>query len=93
MDCDKGGIMTGNLGGPAVFSVNPGRRYRVTNSRPAADASGGHGIETRMQPGYRPREGNEARRDGRRGFGAPHSTADAGEPTRGTPPREGGAGP
>src|SRR5262245_39232070 len=40
-----------------------------------------------------PREGNEARRDGRRGVGAPHSTADAGEPTRGTPSREGGAGP
>ena len=28
------------------------------------------------------------RRDGWRGFGAPHSTGDAGEPTRGTPSRE-----
>src|SRR4051812_38658085 len=35
-----------------------------------------------------PSEGNEARRDGRRGVGAPHTTGDAGEPTRGTPPRE-----
>src|SRR3954453_13657199 len=35
-----------------------------------------------------PSEGNEARRDGRRGVGAPHITCDAGEPTRGTPPRE-----
>ena len=74
-----------NLGGPAVSSVDPGRRYRVTNSRPAAGTSGGRGSETRMRPGYRPCEGNEARRDGRRGVGAPHSTADAGEPTRGNP--------
>src|SRR4051812_47253441 len=40
-----------------------------------------------------PSEGNEARRDGRRGVGGPHTTCDAGEPTRGTPWREGGAGP
>jgi hypothetical protein len=42
-----------NLGGPAVFSAAPGRRYRVTNSRPAAGAPGGHGSETRVRPGYR----------------------------------------
>ena len=35
-----------------------------------------------------PSEGNEVRRDGRQGVGAPHTTDDAGEPTRGTPPRE-----
>ncbi len=40
--------------------------------------------------GIPPSEGNEARRDGRRGVGAPHSTDEAGEPTRGTPWREGG---
>ena len=40
-----------------------------------------------------PSEGNEVRRDGRQGVGAPHTTCDAGEPTRGTPLREGGAGP
>ena len=44
-----------------------------------------------MRPGYRPCEGNEARRDGRRGVGAPHSTADAGEPTRGNPAEGKGA--
>ena len=34
----------------------------------------------------------EAGRDGRREVGAPHSTGEAGEPTRGTRWREGGAG-
>src|SRR5512135_2882626 len=43
-----------NLGGPVVFSVSPGRRYRVTNSRPVAGAPGDHGSETRARPGYRP---------------------------------------
>src|SRR5580693_5685276 len=43
--------------------------------------------------GIPPSEGNEVRRDGWWGVGASHSTDDAGEPTRGTPPREGGAGP
>ena len=38
-----------------------------------------------------PSEGNEARRNGRQGVAAPHSTVEAGEPTRGTPGREGGA--
>src|SRR3954470_15591581 len=40
-----------------------------------------------------PSEGNEARREGRQGVGASHITCDAGEPTRGTPLREGDAGP
>ncbi len=62
----------------------------MTNSRPVADALGGHGSETAGATGIPPSEGNEARRDGRRGVGVPHSTDDAGEPTRGTPPREGG---
>ena len=35
---------------------------------------------------------NEARQEKRQGVGAPHSTEEAGEPTRGTPWREGGAG-
>ena len=82
-----------NLGGPAASTVNPGRSYRVTNSRPVAGAPGGPGNESRVRPWYRLCEGNEARRDGRRGVGAPHTTGDAGEPTRGTPSREGGAGP
>jgi len=35
-----------------------------------------------------PSEGNEARRNGRQGVAAPHSTVEAGESTRGTPSRE-----
>src|SRR5437763_5926008 len=54
-----------------------GRRTR----RPRERNAGATGIP--------PSEGNEARRDGRRGVGAPHTTIDAGERTRGTPPREG----
>jgi hypothetical protein len=38
------------------------------------------------------REGNEADRDGRRGFGASHSTDEPGERSRWTPGREGDAG-
>jgi hypothetical protein len=41
---------------------------------------------------YRPSEGNEARREGWRGVRAPRRTDEAGEPTRGTPWRKGGAG-
>ena len=78
---------------PSPSRQLPGGRYRVTNYRSAAEASIGHGSETPDATGIPPSEGNEARRDGRRGFGAPHTTGDAGEPTRGTPPREGGAGP
>ena len=42
-----------NLGGPAIPSVSPGGRYRVTNSRPVVAAPGGGGSETRVRPGYR----------------------------------------
>ena len=42
-----------NLGGPVVSTANPGRSYRVTNSRPAAGAPGGLGNETRVRPWYR----------------------------------------
>ena len=42
-----------NLGGPAISSVSPGGRYRVTNSRPVVAAPGGGGSETRVQPGDR----------------------------------------
>src|SRR4051794_18850648 len=38
-----------------------------------------------------PSEGNEVRREGRTGVGAPHTTEEAGEPFRGTRRREGGA--
>jgi hypothetical protein len=42
-----------NLGGPVASTVSPGRRYRVTNSRPVAVALGSHGNEIRVQPWYR----------------------------------------
>ena len=44
-----------------------------------------------MQTVVSPSEGNEARRDGRLGVGASHSTVEAGEPVQGTRRREGGA--
>ncbi len=42
-----------NLGGPAASAVSPGRRDRVTNSRPVAHAPGGDGSEIRARPWYR----------------------------------------
>src|SRR5919202_6207227 len=42
-----------NLGGPAASTADPGRSYRVTNSRPVADAPGGLGNERRVRPWYR----------------------------------------
>src|SRR3954463_10346220 len=42
-----------NLGGPVASTANPGRRYRVTNSRPAVDAPDGRGSEIRARPWYR----------------------------------------
>ena len=42
-----------NLGGLVASTVNPGWGDRVTNSRPAAGASGGRGSETRVRPWYR----------------------------------------
>ena len=38
-----------------------------------------------------PSEGNEVRREGRQGVGASHTTVEPGEPSRGTPGREGDA--
>jgi hypothetical protein len=81
-----------NLGGPVVFSEDSrrevpgdqlqarGRRIRWPRER-NSDATG-----------IPPNEGDEVRWDGRRGFGASNSTVEAGEPTLGTPWREGGAG-
>jgi hypothetical protein len=82
-----------NLGGPAISSASPGRRYRVTNSWPVVAAPGGGGSETRVQPGYR--QVKATKRGGRDGGESERlrCTDDAGEPSRGTPPREGGAGP
>ena len=47
---------------------------------------------TRVPEAVPPNEGNEVRRDEQRGVGALHCTEEAGEPPRGTPWRESGAG-
>src|SRR4051812_9313760 len=98
---DPAGV--GEQGTSTRFPQEPGRPLRLRGrSRPEipGDQLQARGRRTRRPrernpgaAGVPPNEGNEVRRDGRRGFGAPHSTCDAGEPTRGTPPREGGAGP
>lgn len=45
---------------------NPGRRYRVTNSRPVAECPAATGETKRPNtPVVTPSEGNEVRRDGR----------------------------
>ena len=46
-----------NLGGPSIFSEIPGGRYRVTNSRLVAGASGDHGSETADATEIPPSEG------------------------------------
>jgi len=42
-----------NLGGPVASAINPGGRYRVTNSRPSAGAPVGPGSEIRVRSWYR----------------------------------------
>src|SRR4051794_12761042 len=54
-----------NLGGPVASTANPGRSYRVTNSRPVVGASGGQGNETRVRPWYR--QAKETKRGGKGG--------------------------
>ena len=80
-------------GRPLRLLGNSRREHRVTNSRLLAGAPGGQGSETWVQPGYR-----QAKETKRGGTGDGESerfivTDEAGEPTRGTPWREGGAGP
>src|SRR3974377_2406323 len=80
------------LGRPCRF--HRARRLEIppTNSRLIhGSASGAEGGRTTDATMVSPSEGNEARRNGRQGVAAPHSTVEAGEPTRGTPSREGGA--
>ena len=74
-----------------------------TLSFPSSQAAGDTAYQLQIDPRLRvrgrggrttdatmvsPSEGNEARRNGRQGVAAPHSTVEAGEPTRGTPSRE-----
>ena len=71
-----------------------------TLSFPSSQAAGDTAYQLQIDPRLRvrgrggrttdatmvsPSEGNEARRNGRQGVAAPHSTVEAGEPTRGTP--------
>jgi hypothetical protein len=92
---EEQGTLTGVLqepGRPHRLLGKSRREHRVTNSRPTAGAPGGRGSEPRVRPGYR-----QAKATKRGGTGDGESehlrcTDDAGEPTRGTPPREGGAG-
>ena len=93
---EEQGTLTGVLqepGRPLRLLGNSRREHRVTNSRLLAGAPGGQGSETWVQPGYR--QAKETKRGGTGDGESEHlrCTGDAGEPTRGTPPREGGAGP
>src|SRR3954470_21789955 len=99
--CDPAGVeeqgtLTGVLqepGRPLHLLGESRREHRVTNSRPVAGCTRRPRERTAGATGIPPNEGNEVRRDGWRGVGASNSTVEAGEPTRGTPWREGGAGP
>ena len=70
-----------NLGGPAASTVNPGRRDRVTNSRPVAGAPDGQGSETRVRPRY-----HQAKATKRGGTGGRESERLIVPPTRGNRP-------
>jgi hypothetical protein len=58
---------------------------RMTNSPEPTIARRDRWEQTTTQPVVSPSEGNEARRDGRSGVGASHSTDEAGEPLRRDP--------
>src|ERR1700752_2946954 len=72
--------------------MNPVLGRPVNNSRPAAVASCACGNEAQGAVAVPRSEGNEATREGRQEVGVLYSTDEAGEPTRGTPWREGGTG-
>ena len=78
-------------GRPDRLHRNPRLGNRVTNSPMPTIARRDRWEQTTTRTVVSPSEGNEARRDGRRGVGASHSTDEAGEPLRGTPWREGDA--
>ena len=81
-----------NLGGPVVSVNESGLGIPVNNSRPAAVASCSCGNETQGAVAVPRSEGNEASRKGRQEVGVLRITEEAGEPTRGTPWREGSTG-
>jgi len=64
---------------------------RITNSLMPTIVRRDRREQTTTHTVVSPSEGNEARRDGRLGVGASHRIEEAGEPSRGTPRREGDA--
>ncbi len=81
-----------NLGGPVVSVNEPVLGNPVNNPWPADGAPHVGGSEARGARRYREAKETKRRGGGRQEVGALHSTEEAGEPTRGTPWREGGAG-
>jgi hypothetical protein len=84
-------------GSPGTWEA-PTSPSKIRNGRPDTKLPGprwdapGRGERNTGETMVSAREGNEADRDGRRGFGASHSTAEPGELSRWTPGREGDAG-
>jgi hypothetical protein len=80
------------LGRPCRLHRTAGRRYRLTNSRLIRSLrprlAGTNKWDATL---VSPSEGNEARRDGRQGVAASHSSVEAGERPIRTPWSEGGA--
>ena len=81
-----------NLGDPVVSANESGVGSPVNNPRSAAVASCDCGNEAQGAAAVPRSEGNEATREGWQEVGVLYSTNEAGEPTRGTPWREGGTG-
>jgi len=65
--------------------------HRLTNSRLIHSRVLGSWGRIKDDKKISQNEGNEVQRNGRQGVAAPHSTGEPGEPSRGTPGREGGA--
>ena len=81
--------LLGNLRAPSVSTDISGSGTGIPTPRPTTPRRvAGSEQDARV---VSPNEGNEVRREGRMGVGASRSTAEAGEPLRGTRWREGDA--
>lgn len=97
------GVSTGSVttarsraipGNPGRFVVSTSKQAvggPLTKPQAQAGCSGPAWERSNRSAVVPPSEGNEARWDGRRAIGAPHSTDEVGEPSQGTPWMEGGA--
>ena len=83
--------VSGNLGDPSVSTAYSGSVTGTTTPRSPRPGVAGRWEQRIDATVVSPSEGNEARREGRAGVGASHSTVEAGEPSRGTQRREGDA--